>query len=183
MIPISQEGKWSNGVREMMNIIIPVLRGIDFNIEPEDINDFSIAMIAYITTMDSNGADCFYSKVMTPKKLIKLLSDEKILSGRTVFIVNEPDMESNIKLLKAEINKFLPSCARETWEEVALAINCYLEWEYYDPACGICDFYNDTMKKLEDGTYSPNTLTIEEILLKQGISWDEYGTLNVPWQD
>jgi len=84
--------------------------------------------------------------------LSKILSKDKILFGQALYIVNENDMVSNINLIKENINSLLPSCARETWEEVALAVNCYLKWEYYDPACGICQFYLDTKKKLEDGT-------------------------------
>lgn len=53
-------------------------------------------------------------------------------------------MEDNIAYVTREIKKLLLQCARETWEEVALAINYYLDWEYYDPSCGICDFYLTT---------------------------------------
>lgn len=53
-------------------------------------------------------------------------------------------MEDNIAYVTREIKKLLLQFARETWEEVALAINYYLDWEYYDPSCGICDFYLTT---------------------------------------
>jgi len=146
----------------MMFLIRPVLRDIslvgakdyinEFRDDSFSIDDFIMAAVADISDKDSPGADCFYFRILTPKRLNMLLTIDKILFGRAVYVVNEKDMLSNINLFKENINSFLPSCARETWEEVALAINCYLEWEYYDPASGICQFYLDTKKKIEDGT-------------------------------
>lgn len=148
-------------------MIRPFLSGIEIQFEVCDIEDFATPVVAYIASdKDSKGTDCFYFSIMTPKRLTKMLSETKILSGRCVFIVNGPDMKTNIEIVKAKINKILEECARETWEEVALAINCFLAWEYYDPAVGICDFYKDTMKKVESGEYAPSTLTIEEIYEK-----------------
>ena len=143
-------------------MIVPVLRDIvlvgvkdninEFLNDDFSIDDFIIAADADITEKDALGADSFHFRVVTPKRLAKILSSEKAFFGRALYIVNEKDMTSNINLIKANINTFLPSCARETWEEVALAVNCYLSWEYYDPARGICQFYLDTKKKIEDGT-------------------------------
>jgi len=53
-------------------------------------------------------------------------------------------MKENLNYVTEEINKLLLQCARESWEETALAINYYLNWEYYDPKKGICDFYKIT---------------------------------------
>ncbi|MCL2336017.1 MAG: immunity 8 family protein [Firmicutes bacterium] len=144
-------------------MIIPVLRDITLIHEPDSIDDFIIGAEADITHKDSKGADCFYFRIMSPKGLCRVLSSENILSGRAVFVVNEANMEKNLQLVKDKITGFLLSCARDTWEEVALAINCYLEWEYYDPECGICAFYLDTQKKIEEGIYTPSSLGIEDI--------------------
>ncbi|MDG0875580.1 immunity 8 family protein [Paenibacillus thiaminolyticus] len=129
-------------------MIKPVLKNlhISFVQKPIDINNFVIGVDVNIFTEDDEGADIFYCRVMTPQKLNEILLEDGVVSGRGIFIVHEQDMESNLKLVEQKINKFLKECARETWEEVALAINYYLDWEYYDPSCGVADFYKSTRK-------------------------------------
>lgn len=109
-------------------------------IEPEDISDFVMPLEAGI--IDGCGNEAFFQfRVMTPKRLLKIMEKENIFFGRSVFIVNAQDMQTNLEKIKKEINKMLLSCCRETWHETILALNVYLEWDYYDPDCGIPDIY------------------------------------------
>lgn len=127
-------------------MIIPVLKKIDDIEEPNDIKDFLLPLVAYIGIEGEKGADCFYFRTITPRRLGKIYSDNKDGLLRAVFIVNGSSMVENIDYVTEEINKILLTCARNTWEETALAINYYLNWEYYDPQKGICDFYKNSRK-------------------------------------
>ncbi|WP_280648902.1 Imm8 family immunity protein [Brevibacillus sp. 1238] len=75
---------------------------------------------------DSEGSDLFYFRVMTPKRLLVILKEEKTLDGRAILIINE----FNESLVEKEINKILEDCVRPSWVEVAKAINRHLNWEY-----------------------------------------------------
>jgi hypothetical protein len=108
----------------------PVLKNIVLRGEPENISDFVIGANADIGIDGHDGVEYFYFRMITPKRIIKFLNEDKIVDGRATFIVNELDMESNIKLVESYINKILEDCVRESWIEVAKAINRYLEWEY-----------------------------------------------------
>ncbi len=59
-----------------------------------------------------------------------LYKEDKIVNGRAMFIVNEPTMEENLKMVENEINNILKRCDKPSFEEVIEAINLYLEWEY-----------------------------------------------------
>lgn len=111
----------------------PVLKGLDFMGNPTYSDDFVIGATAYIGFEDSEGSDLFYFRVMTPKKLLFILKEEKILDGRATLIINE----FNESLVEKEINKILEDCVRSSWDEVAKAINRHLNWEYdnirYEP--------------------------------------------------
>lgn len=125
-------------------MVIPILKWIANIEEPDNIEDFFMILEACISEEGDEGEDFFSFQIMTPKRLKNILEQDKIFSDRSVFIVNEITMELNIELVKREINKMLKRCARETWEETALAINYFLKWEYYDPSIGICDYYLQT---------------------------------------
>lgn len=104
----------------------PVLKGLDFMGNPTHSDDFVIGATAYIGFEDSEGSDLFYFRVMTPKRLLVILKEEKILDGRATLIIDE-FYES---LVEKEINKILEDCVRSSWDEVAKAINRHLNWEY-----------------------------------------------------
>lgn len=125
-------------------MIIPILNCILDVEEPEDIKDFVMHLEACINTEGDEGADCFSFRMMTPKRLEKLSEEVGATLLRAVFIVNGSNMEENLNYVTEEIKKLLLRCSRESWEETALAINYYLNWEYYDPKKGICDFYKAT---------------------------------------
>lgn len=107
-------------------MIVPVLKEIDLIWEPESVDDFVIPASAYIGTADSEGADHFNFRIMTPKRLLTILEEDKFLDGRATFLVNKLDMA----LLEKQINLILEDCIRPTWDEVANAINRHLNWDY-----------------------------------------------------
>lgn len=125
-------------------MVIPILKCISDVEEPVDIDDFVMHLEACINVEGDQGADCFSFRMMTPKRLEKLLMETEGVLLRAVFIVNGLNMQENINFVTREINEILKKCIRNTWEETALAINYYLNWEYYDPRKGICDFYKKT---------------------------------------
>lgn len=125
-------------------MIKPVLKYILNIEEPDDIKDFIMLLEAGIAEESDEGADLFSFYITTPIGILNFIDEEDDFPIRGVFIVNGVNMKSNIELVQNKINKILERCARETWEEVALAINYYLNWEYYDPSCGICEFYLTT---------------------------------------
>ncbi|WP_342549363.1 Imm8 family immunity protein [Paenibacillus sp. FSL P2-0089] len=102
-------------------MVTPVLKGIDM-IE----NQYGLKGTAYIAEEDDMGSDCFHFQVLTPELVLNSLRENKILSGRGIFIVQDYSEE----LLVSEINKILQDCIRPTWDEAAIAINRYLNWEY-----------------------------------------------------
>lgn len=114
-------------------MIIPVLKGIDLPTEVKKVTDFSIDAVAYIGSENDERKDRFYFKMITPLRVTKIVSKGKMQFGRAIFIVNQPSMSANIESVENEIKKLLLDCSRETWEETALAINYYLNWEFYDP--------------------------------------------------
>lgn len=102
-------------------MVTPVLKGIDL-IE----NQYGIKGTAYIAEENDIGSDCFHFQVLTPEFVLNSLCENKILNGRGIFIVQNYSEE----LLVSEINNILQDCIRPTWDEAAIAINRYLNWEY-----------------------------------------------------
>jgi len=123
-------------------MVIPILRNIILNDKaPKNIDYFAIGAIAEITTEGNTGADDFAFGIITPQKLMAITKNGKMVFGKATFIVNEANMRLNMELIEDEIKKILLKCSRETWEETALAINYYLDWEYYNPSVGVSEFY------------------------------------------
>lgn len=121
-------------------MLVPYLENIDDIEEPNNIENFVMGLVAYIGVKGEIGSDCFYFRIVTPKRL-EILYNNADPIVRSLFIVNGTTMQENIEYVTKEVNRLLLQCARETWEETALAINYYLDWEYYDPSIGICDYY------------------------------------------
>jgi hypothetical protein len=127
-------------------MIVPILKRIVvIGEEPEHTDDFVLAANADIGVADSEDVEYFYFRIMSPKRLLTILNEDKILNGRATFIVNEYDL----KLVENEINNILKECIRPTWDEVAIAINRHLEWEYdniqYETLAG------KRLKKIKEG--------------------------------
>jgi hypothetical protein len=98
--------------------------------KPKDNEDFVIGACAYIGVKDEGGVEYFYFRIVTPKRLSKLISEKKIIDGRATFIVDESDFELNFSLVEKQINDILKDSIRPTWDETAKAINRFLKWEY-----------------------------------------------------
>ncbi|MEF3311882.1 Imm8 family immunity protein [Paenibacillus sp. GYB004] len=107
-------------------MVIPVLKGIDYIGNTDDLDNSKIRVTAYISEENDIGADCFHFQVISSEYLAKFLSENNTFDGRATFIVNKFD----ITQLEIEINKILKDCIRPTWDEVAKAINRHLKWEY-----------------------------------------------------
>ncbi len=107
-------------------MIIPVLKGIDIIEIKDDLKGSRLRGTAYISEEDDIGSDCFYFQVLTPKYMLKSLNENKVINGRSTFIIQNYSEE----LLELEIKKILQDCIRPTWDEVAKAINRHLNWEY-----------------------------------------------------
>jgi len=107
-------------------MVIPVLKGIDFIGNTDDLDNSKIRVTAYIAEENDTGADCFHFQVISSEYLANFLSENNIFDGRATFIVNKFD----ITQLELEINNILKDCIRPTWVEVAKAINRHLKWEY-----------------------------------------------------
>ena len=111
-------------------MIQPVLKNVVLDWEPDAIDDFVIPAEADIGIEGEKGIEFFDFTIITPKRLKKILEENRVIDGRAIFIVNEPTMEANLELVKRKINEILQDCVRETWDEVAKAINRHLQWEY-----------------------------------------------------
>ncbi|MFS0837434.1 Imm8 family immunity protein [Paenibacillus sp. 1P03SA] len=94
--------------------------------EPQSDDDFVVPAIADIGPSDVDGVDYFYFRIMTPKRMLSILNEDKIMDGRAIFIVKD----FNLSLVEKEIKTILKDCIRPTWDEVAKAINRHLDWEY-----------------------------------------------------
>lgn len=109
-------------------MIVPVLKLILVHGEPEHEDDFVLAVSVDIGVEGEVGVEYFYCRIMTPKKMLKLLEEDHVVYGRATFIIDKFDLS----LVEAEINQMLKNCIRPTWDEVTKAINRYLDWEYDD---------------------------------------------------
>jgi hypothetical protein len=132
-------------------MIIPELEEIrtHFNSKTDKIDDFAFLCEVYIY------GEGFSFTMATPKGLLRLVTEEKLVLVNHTFVVNEADMESNIKLVEDRINDILKECYGEKWSHVAIAINHYMEWDYYDPQGegGIGDFYRNRYMNKNSSCY------------------------------
>ncbi|MFE6796503.1 Imm8 family immunity protein [Paenibacillus chitinolyticus] len=91
-----------------MDLVIPQLKRILISSEPPSDDDFVVPAIADIGPKDVDGVDYFYFRIMTPKRMLSILNEDKIMDGRATFIVKE----FNLDLVEKEINKILEDCIR-----------------------------------------------------------------------
>ncbi|TXK75444.1 Imm8 family immunity protein [Paenibacillus sp. N3.4] len=124
-------------------MIVPILKRVLLRGEPEQEDDFALPASADIGSSNSDGVDYFYFRIMTPKRLLTILEEDKVLDGRATFIINKFDLT----LVEEEINKILEDCIRPTWDEVAKAINRHLNWEYDNVHY---ETLEEAMRRLED---------------------------------
>lgn len=109
-------------------MIVPVLKLMLVHGEPEQKDDFLFAVSVDIGVEGEVGVEYFYCRIMTPKRMLKLLEEDHLVYGRATFIVETFDLT----LVESEINQMLKNCIRPTWDEATKAINRYLDWEYDD---------------------------------------------------
>lgn len=76
------------------------------------------------------GEDFFHFRIVTPKRIIKWLEEDKIVNCRCMFIVSASTIDDMLTSVEKEITEILDKCEKDTWEEVANSINAFLHWEY-----------------------------------------------------
>jgi hypothetical protein len=89
-------------------------------------DDFLLNGTACIGTEESDACDFFDFTIISPKALEQKLETTKFICGRAYFIVKKLD----IKLLREEINTIVSNCQGDNWEEIALRLSPYFNWEY-----------------------------------------------------
>jgi hypothetical protein len=77
---------------------------------------------------DENGADDFRLLVCTPEWLRNEYGWKKAISGRHMLIV----FEYNLDVIKAELDRFIESCAGEDWPTIVQKIARFAAWEFED---------------------------------------------------
>nr|WP_186811694.1 Imm8 family immunity protein [Paenibacillus xylanexedens] len=96
--------------------------------ETEDIgDDFYLSGTACIGTEDDTGAYNFDFGIITPKALERELKESSdIITGAKCFIVSRLDFE----LITNKINQILLQHEGDTWEDIAVNLAPYFDWEY-----------------------------------------------------
>ncbi|NMI06188.1 hypothetical protein HF638_19600 [Paenibacillus sp. SZ31] len=98
--------------------------------ETEDIgDDFYLSGTACIGTKDDTGAYNFDFGIISPKALERELKDgSDIIAGARYFIVSRLDFE----LITNKIKQILLNNDGDTWEDIAVNLAPYFDWEYTD---------------------------------------------------
>jgi hypothetical protein len=94
--------------------------------ESEEEKDFFVSITLAIGPENEEGADLFYFYVVSPARLVKILSGKSFVLGKDKIILEKFDQN----LVEREITKILEQCSRNTWSETAQALNRFLFWEY-----------------------------------------------------
>lgn len=81
---------------------------------PDDPEDFSFLLWAIVGPADSEGEELLQLIVSTPRALQKRLGSEDVVFGRSLVIVDSPDMPRMLGAVRAEIERH----EGETWRDV-----------------------------------------------------------------
>lgn len=122
-------------------MINPVLKDLFIYQLTEELKDFDLKADAWIGEEETDKSERFSFRIVTPKRLKKIVGREKLTSLKGIFLVKEKTMQSNIRLVTEKIEEILKKCARETWEKTAFALQDYFDWEYYNGSSGIHQYY------------------------------------------
>ena len=90
---------------------------------PTDPDNCFVSITATIGPLDSNGGDNFSFAVATPSALAE---SEHFRWGRGILIVSSFSWPA----IEHSVNRLLAHAARNTWREVAQALNKELLWEF-----------------------------------------------------
>jgi hypothetical protein len=93
------------------------------NASPDDVTHCCVSIVAKIGPSDSEGGDYFYFSAATPSALAE---SRTFGWGRGVLII-ESFSWANVE---RSVQRLLAHAARESWQEVALALNRELLWEF-----------------------------------------------------
>ncbi|WP_456289442.1 immunity 8 family protein [Paenibacillus sp. AK002] len=92
----------------------------------DDIENFAVEIQLDIGPYNSEGADTFSFRVVSPKKLEQYLDGNSVEFGRGIFIMKD----YNIKNIQSEVKRLIENCQGNSWREVALLLSRYFHWEY-----------------------------------------------------
>jgi hypothetical protein len=84
------------------------------NFSPDDPEDFSFLLWAIVGRADSEGEELLQLVVCTPRALRKRLESEEVVFGRSLVIIDSPDMPRMLGVVRSEIERH----EGETWREV-----------------------------------------------------------------
>ena len=109
-------------------MIYPEIRHIhSSNLEPpnlpDDPTDCEIAFQAFIGPNGGEAEEAFNFSVITPARLAR---EPEPRWGRGALVIPAFDWTAVVQA----VAKFLASCARPTWDEVAIELNKELRWEF-----------------------------------------------------
>ncbi|WP_249901844.1 Imm8 family immunity protein [Paenibacillus sp. PK3_47] len=107
-------------------MIRPILKETHFYEMPEENKDFCVSVVLDVGSEKVHGADQFYATLATANGLKAFFTDEAAIAIRGLLLVKSFD----ISLIKAEIQKILDRCSKDTWEETAVSINRFFPWEF-----------------------------------------------------
>ena len=82
---------------------------------PDDPHDFAFLLQALIGPAGSEGEESLQFLVCTPRNLERRLDSERVILGRSLVIVNSPDIPQILSAVQKEIERPW----RESWPEVA----------------------------------------------------------------
>lgn len=90
---------------------------------PNDVKHCHVSVVARIGPSNGNAGDYFYFCAATPSAL----DEARALGwGRGILIVELFSWEN----VERSVHRLLAHAARETWPEVAIALNQELHWEF-----------------------------------------------------
>ncbi|MCC3381255.1 Imm8 family immunity protein [Paenibacillus farraposensis] len=92
----------------------------------DDIEDFAVDVQIDIGPYNSEGADTFSFRVISPKRLEQYLDGNNVEIGRGIFIMKD----YNIGAIQSQVNRLLDKCRGDSWIEVAILLSRYFHWEY-----------------------------------------------------
>ncbi|ARU60011.1 hypothetical protein CBW65_02225 [Tumebacillus avium] len=92
----------------------------------DDIENFAVDVQIDIGPYNTEGADTFSFRVISPKRLELYLDGNNVEIGRGIFIMKD----YNIGAIQFQVNRLLDNCKGDSWREVALLLSRYFHWEY-----------------------------------------------------
>ena len=95
---------------------------------PEKIDNFCFWLRAMIGPENQEGSESFDIQVCTPKGLKIKLSNEGIIFGRHILIVDEYNRDK----IKQKLIEYCDKCIGDTWQDITPKLSRIGYWEFED---------------------------------------------------